>query len=128
MKKSHLLFIVAVSMLIVFLIVKIASGRPITFQWDPNPPEDQVEGYTLIFGPIAEPEKYNVTVPGDTTTVTVHIPVGIEFRFGVKAFNKEAISEFSNFIEHTAPPYKPPPDNVLSEKGGPNKIIIRVIK
>jgi len=54
--KTPLLLSLLFSLIVTFLIPCLAQAGQVRFTWDPNPPEDEIEGYRLYFGTVSSCE------------------------------------------------------------------------
>ena len=82
---NNLIFTTVCFLLFLLLVlVKTSEGKDLQLTWNFNAPSDNVINYTIWYGPIADPTLYTATVPSTVNLVTISIPIGIEYRFGVR--------------------------------------------
>lgn len=83
-----------------------------TLSWDPptqnsdNSSLDDLAGYVIYFGPVAESldRSISVTNPGATSHVVGNLQVNTSYRFAVAAINRSGVeSDLSNIIVRTIP-------------------------
>ena len=86
-----------------------------SFQWDANPPAENVLGYIIYFQDTGTQEVYNYNV-GNVTTCTdelFNFTPGRSYDMWVKAYNAAQISGESNHVQYDEPEAYTPPDNKI---------------
>lgn len=89
-------------------MIKLLLALMVTLAWDPNPPIDMVEHYTLKWGFVPQGEDHEINV-GNVTgySLSEPWPMGSTVYFVVTASNSIGESGPSNEVNLTVNPWNP---------------------